>query len=103
MSMKKLTTVVGPHAAQEEPRGTALRGRQRLRMYYEVHGRDFYGYSMGAGIALNNDGYHPGHLDAMESITADMLRPTPFYEEYARLNPAPGSRRPPSRPCGHLC
>jgi pimeloyl-ACP methyl ester carboxylesterase len=70
---------------------------------------DFYGYSMGAGVALavgvnhpekvnklvlqsfvaSNAGYHPGHLENMESITGDILRQTPFYEEYARLNPNP--------------
>lgn len=70
---------------------------------------DFWGYSMGAAVALtigvnhpdkvnklvlqsvaiNNDGYHPGHLEAMGSITPEILRQTPFYDEYARLNPHP--------------
>lgn len=74
-----------------------------------VEKADVWGYSMGAAVALtigvnhpgkvnklvlqsvaiNNGGYHPGHLEAMESITADILRQTPFYEEYARLNPHP--------------
>jgi pimeloyl-ACP methyl ester carboxylesterase len=69
---------------------------------------DFYGYSMGAGVVLtiglnhpekvnklvlqsggSNEGFHPGQLEAMASMTADMLRQSPFYEEYARLNPHP--------------
>lgn len=74
-----------------------------------VEKADFWGYSMGAAVALtigvnhpdkvnklvlqsvaiNDGGYHPGHLEAIESITADILRQTPFYEEYARLNPHP--------------
>lgn len=74
-----------------------------------VRKADFYGYSMGAGIALdigvthpavvnrlvlqsvaiNNGGYHPGHLEAMESITPEMLIGSPFHDEYLRLNPHP--------------
>jgi pimeloyl-ACP methyl ester carboxylesterase len=74
-----------------------------------VEKADFWGYSMGAAVALtigvnhpdkvdqlvlqavaiNNDGYHPGQLEAMASITPDVLRQTPFYEEYTRLNPHP--------------
>jgi pimeloyl-ACP methyl ester carboxylesterase len=74
-----------------------------------VRKADLYGYSMGAGVALNvgvtrpdvvnklvlqsvsinDDGYHPGHLEAMESITPDMLVGSPFHEEYVRLNPRP--------------
>jgi pimeloyl-ACP methyl ester carboxylesterase len=74
-----------------------------------VHKADFYGYSMGAGIALNigvtrpdvvnklvlqsvainNGGYHPGHLEAMESITPEMLIGSPFHDEYLRQNPHP--------------
>lgn len=70
---------------------------------------DFYGYSMGAAVALtigvnhpekvnklvlqsigiNNEGFHPGHFEAMASLTPDMLRGSPFYEEYARINPHP--------------
>jgi pimeloyl-ACP methyl ester carboxylesterase len=74
-----------------------------------VRKADFHGYSMGAGVALaigvnhpekvdklvlqsfvaSNAGYHPGHVEAIEGITGDVLRQTPFYEEYARLNPNP--------------
>jgi pimeloyl-ACP methyl ester carboxylesterase len=70
---------------------------------------DFYGYSMGAAVALtigvnhpekvnklvlqsiglNNEAFHPGQVEAMLSMTPDMLRPSPFYEEYARINPHP--------------
>lgn len=76
-----------------------------------VRTADLYGYSMGAGVALNvgvtrpdvvnklvlqsvsinDDGYHPGHLEAMESITPDMLVGSPFHEEYVRHNPRPGN------------
>jgi pimeloyl-ACP methyl ester carboxylesterase len=73
-----------------------------------VRTADFYGYSMGAGVVLtiglnhpekvnklvlqsggNNDGFHPGQLEAMMTMTPDMLRQTPYYEEYARINPHP--------------
>lgn len=74
-----------------------------------VEKADFYGYSLGAGVALtiglnhpervdrlvlqslaiDNGGYHPGHAEAMESVTPDMLKQTEFYAEYVRLNPHP--------------
>ena len=70
---------------------------------------DFYGYSMGAGVALDigmyhpekvnklvlqsvgitNEGFHPGYQEMMASITPDMLVGSPFHEEYLRLNPHP--------------
>ena len=74
-----------------------------------VRKADFYGFSMGSGVALmiglhhpervnklvlqslgiTTDGFHPGHEEGMAAITPDMLRGTPFYEEYADLNPHP--------------
>jgi hypothetical protein len=40
-------------------------------------------------VSINNDGYYPGHLEAMESITPDMLIGSPFHTEYMRQNPHP--------------
>ncbi|MPZ83687.1 MAG: alpha/beta fold hydrolase [Actinophytocola sp.] len=70
---------------------------------------DFYGYSMGAGIALtigvehpekvrklvlqsvafNNDGYHPGHLEMMRQIQPEMLYGSTFHQEYLEIAPNP--------------
>ncbi|HBY94154.1 MAG: alpha/beta hydrolase [Ardenticatenaceae bacterium] len=70
---------------------------------------DFFGYSMGAGIALqiairrpdlvrklgvaavtyNRDGFHPGLLEGIERLTSEDLAGSPFQEEYARLAPNP--------------
>lgn len=70
---------------------------------------DFFGYSTGAGIALelgighpdvvrklvlmsvayNGDGLQPGMMDGMSGLTPDMLVGSPFEEEYLRLAPNP--------------
>jgi pimeloyl-ACP methyl ester carboxylesterase len=75
----------------------------------DVPKADVYGYSMGAGVAMvlgvnhpakvnklvlssvtfNDSGLYPGHLEMMDQITPEMLKQTPYYEEYARLNPRP--------------
>jgi pimeloyl-ACP methyl ester carboxylesterase len=74
-----------------------------------VREADFYGYSMGAGVALmiglhhpervgrlvlqslstDATGYHPGYEEGMESVTPDMLHGSVFHEEYVRTNPHP--------------
>lgn len=68
---------------------------------------DFFGYSMGSGIALdlavrrpelvrklvvasvgfNNDGFHPGLLEGIEQMTPDALAGSPFEQEYLRSRP----------------
>lgn len=70
---------------------------------------DFFGYSMGSGIALelaiahpevvrklvlasvaySPDGCHPGLLEGMAELTPDMMAGSPFEEEYLRLAPHP--------------
>jgi pimeloyl-ACP methyl ester carboxylesterase len=74
-----------------------------------VRQADFYGYSLGAGIALeiginhpqkvrklvlqslaiNNDGFHPGHTEGMAGLEPWMLEGSEFHQEYLRLNPNP--------------
>lgn len=70
---------------------------------------DFFGYSMGAGVALQVairhpamvrkvalasvsyklDGLHPGFMDGMAMMRPEMLVGSPWHEEYMRLNPRP--------------
>jgi pimeloyl-ACP methyl ester carboxylesterase len=70
---------------------------------------DFFGYSMGAGIALqlaikhpdlvhkavfasvsyNDDGLHPGHAEGMAFMQPEMLVGTPWHDEYVRIAPNP--------------
>jgi pimeloyl-ACP methyl ester carboxylesterase len=74
-----------------------------------VQKADFFGYSMGAGIALDiavrhpqlvrklvvaslsytKDGFHPGMLEGMEKLQPEMLYGSPFHDEYMRLAPRP--------------
>ncbi|ONI78966.1 alpha/beta hydrolase [Actinosynnema sp. ALI-1.44] len=74
-----------------------------------VRKADVWGYSMGAGVAMqmavrhpdkvnklvfmsatvNNSGFHPGHLEMMDQIQPKDLYGSPFHEEYKRLNPRP--------------
>lgn len=70
---------------------------------------DVWGYSMGASVALHvglahpdkvrklvlqsvaidSDGYHPGHLEAMEQMEPEMLYGSPFHQEYLDIAPHP--------------
>lgn len=70
---------------------------------------DLFGYSMGAGIALQiavdhpdlvrklavaslahtHDGLHPGLLEGLEQLTPEALAGTPFQQAYAREAPKP--------------
>lgn len=74
-----------------------------------VQQADFFGYSMGAGIAFEIavryphmvrklvlasfahriDGMHPGLLDGLEQLKPEMLFGSPFHDEYLRLAPRP--------------
>jgi pimeloyl-ACP methyl ester carboxylesterase len=75
-----------------------------------VEKADFFGYSMGAGIALHiairhpervrklvlaggvtyrMDGMHPGMMEGMENLQPENLHGTPFYDEYMRIAPKP--------------
>lgn len=74
-----------------------------------VENADFYGYSMGAGVALqvairhpelvhklvlmsvayNNGGVHPGLLAGIENITPESLAGSPFEAAYADVAPNP--------------
>jgi pimeloyl-ACP methyl ester carboxylesterase len=75
----------------------------------ELEQADFYGYSMGAGIALeiglrepklvgklvlaslstSKDGFHPEIVDAIEAVRVDDLAGSSFEEAYARTAPDP--------------
>ncbi len=75
----------------------------------EVPRADLYGYSMGAGIAvevavrrpdlvrklvlasvsINRGGFHPGVLDGIDMMTAEAMAGSPFEAEYLRLAPRP--------------
>jgi pimeloyl-ACP methyl ester carboxylesterase len=70
---------------------------------------DFFGYSMGAGITLQIairhpelvrklvlasvtyklDGLHPGLMEGLGNMTADVMVGSPWHEEYMRIAPRP--------------
>lgn len=70
---------------------------------------DFFGYSMGAGIALHLairhpdrvrklvlasvtyklDGIHPGLMEGLADMKPEMMVGSPWYEEYMRIAPRP--------------
>jgi pimeloyl-ACP methyl ester carboxylesterase len=74
-----------------------------------VERADFFGYSMGAGVALDigirhpdvvrklvlaavsytPEGVHPGVLDGVQSLRPEDLFGSPFHEEYLRIAPRP--------------
>jgi len=75
-----------------------------------VEDADIFGWSLGAGVALqvairhpevvrklvlasatyNSGGLHPGVLAGIEYLTPEALAGSPFQEEYARIAPNPG-------------
>ncbi|MGH2598028.1 MAG: alpha/beta fold hydrolase [Dehalococcoidia bacterium] len=81
-----------------------------LLRHFGVDNADVFGYSMGAGVAMqlairhpelvgklvaasssyNSDGFHPDLLPAIETITPEFFAGTPYAEEYARIAPNPG-------------
>jgi len=74
-----------------------------------IENADFFGYSVGAGIALqiamehpdlvrklvvaapaaSRDGYHPGMLEGIENLKPEDLAGSPFQQAYARTAPNP--------------
>ena len=80
-----------------------------LLRHIGIEAADFFGYSMGAGVALqiavqhpalvrklvvaavtyNRDGFHPGLLEGIASLQPEHLAGTPWQEEYARIAPHP--------------
>ncbi len=70
---------------------------------------DLFGYSVGAGVALqlalahpdrvrklvvasvtyNSSGFHPGHFEGMAGLQPEMLVGTPWHDEYIRIAPQP--------------
>ena len=70
---------------------------------------DIFGYSLGAGVALQlairhpnvvrklvlasvtytKSGFHPGLMEGMENMTADAMVGSPWHEEYTRIAPHP--------------
>jgi pimeloyl-ACP methyl ester carboxylesterase len=75
-----------------------------------VEQADFFGYSLGAGVAMRvaianpgvvrklvfmsagyrKDGVHPGLWDMLGEMKPEMLFGSPFHEEYLRIAPRPG-------------
>lgn len=80
-----------------------------LLRHLEIEDADFFGWSMGAGVALqvairhpevvhklvlasvtyNSGGLHPGVLAGIEHLTPEAIANSPFQEEYARIAPNP--------------
>jgi pimeloyl-ACP methyl ester carboxylesterase len=80
-----------------------------LLHYIGIENADFFGYSLGAGIALqiaiqhpdlvrklvlasvtyNVDGFHPGLLAGIETLKPEHLAGSPWQEEYASIAPNP--------------
>jgi pimeloyl-ACP methyl ester carboxylesterase len=80
-----------------------------LLRHIGIDNADFFGYSMGAGLALqialrrpdlvgklvlaavayNAEGFHPGLLEGIESMKPEVLAGTTFHEEYVRTAPDP--------------
>ncbi len=75
-----------------------------------VQKADFFGYSMGLGIALyiairhpemvrklvlaggvtyNKSGFHPGLLEGIDALKPEFLAGSPFYDEYMQTAPRP--------------
>jgi pimeloyl-ACP methyl ester carboxylesterase len=74
-----------------------------------VANADFFGWSMGAGVAMQigterpelvrklvlaspaygRDGFHPGLLEGIENVKPEDLAGSPWQEEYARIAPRP--------------
>lgn len=80
-----------------------------LLRHLDIENSDIFGYSMGAGVALqvgmrhpelvrklvlasvsyNSGGLHPGLAAGMEKLEPEHLAGSPFQEEYARVAPEP--------------
>jgi pimeloyl-ACP methyl ester carboxylesterase len=75
----------------------------------EIEEADFFGYSMGAGVALqvairhpevvrklvlasvtyNKSGVHPGLMEGLENMRPEDMIGSPWHEEYTRIAPNP--------------
>jgi pimeloyl-ACP methyl ester carboxylesterase len=80
-----------------------------LLHYLRIDQADFFGYSMGAGVALqiairhpevvrklvvasdtyNNSGFHPGLIAGLANLKPEHMAGSPWQEEYTRLAPKP--------------
>jgi pimeloyl-ACP methyl ester carboxylesterase len=80
-----------------------------LVKYLGIDKADFFGYSMGAGVALNLairypevvrklvlasvtytiSGVHPGIMEGLGEMKPEMMFGSPWYEEYMRIAPHP--------------
>ena len=80
-----------------------------LLQYLNIKSADIFGYSVGAGVALQLairhpdlvrklvlvsvsyriDGFHPGLMAGLEQLKPEHLAGTPWQEEYARIAPNP--------------
>jgi pimeloyl-ACP methyl ester carboxylesterase len=76
---------------------------------FGIEEADFFGYSMGAGVALqvavrhpdvvrklvlasvtyNSSGLHPGLMDGLENMRPEDMVGSPWHEEYTRIAPNP--------------
>jgi pimeloyl-ACP methyl ester carboxylesterase len=81
-----------------------------LLRHLKIETADIFGYSMGAGVALQlaiqhpdlvrklvvasisfkNEGFHPELIGVMDSLKPEYMMGTPWQEEYARIAPNPG-------------
>ena len=82
-----------------------------------IENADIFGYSLGAGIALqvalrhpevvrklvlasvtyNKSGLHPGLMEGLENMRPEDMAGSPWYEEYTRIAPNPEDSS--TRPC----
>ena len=81
-----------------------------LLLHLGVESADVFGYSLGAGVAVelairhpelvrrlvaasvtySVEGFHPGMVEGMDALQPEQLAGTPFAQEYASIAPNPG-------------
>jgi pimeloyl-ACP methyl ester carboxylesterase len=81
-----------------------------LMQYLKIESADFFGYSMGAAVALhvairhpqvvrklvfasvtyNLGGVHPGIMEGLGEMKPEMMFGSPWHDEYLRIAPDPG-------------
>jgi pimeloyl-ACP methyl ester carboxylesterase len=82
---------------------------EQLLTHLKIERADLFGYSLGAGVALETairypervrkvvlaslavtaDGMHPGFEGGMDMLQPEMLHGSPFHDEYVQLAPRP--------------
>lgn len=82
---------------------------EQLLTHLKIERADLFGYSLGAGVALETairypdrvrtlvlaslavtaDGMHPGFEGGMDALRPEMLHGSPFHDEYMQLAPKP--------------